>query len=87
MNYLWFNRTLPQSVVDPRLHHQLMPMYVRIDKYTPLPQPIIDGLINLGHTVKKKSGSAMVQAVAKDKDTGYLYGKSDPRKGGWAAGF
>ncbi|KAK3728893.1 hypothetical protein QZH41_010184 [Actinostola sp. cb2023] len=86
MNYLWFNRTLPQSVVDPRLHHQLMPMVIRIDRDYPLPQPIIDGLIRLGHPVKKQSGFAVVQAVAKDK-SGLLYGKADPRKGSWASGF
>jgi gamma-glutamyltranspeptidase len=86
MNYLWFKRTLSQSVVDPRLHHQLMPMYIRVDRSYPLPQAIIDGLKRLGHTVKKKSGFAVVQAVGKEKN-GLLYGKGDPKKGTWAAGF
>ncbi|EDO37804.1 predicted protein, partial [Nematostella vectensis] len=86
MNYLWFNRTLSQSIVDPRLHHQLMPMYIRVDREWPVPQAILDGLERLGHTVKLVSGSAVVQAVAKGED-GLLYGKSDPRKYSWAAGF
>lgn len=86
MNYLWFNRTLTQSVEDPRVHHQLMPMYVRVDKDYPIPQAIIDGLKRLNHTVTKKSGFAVVQAVAKAK-SGLLYGKGDSRKGTWAAGF
>ena len=32
INYLWFNRTLARSAEEPRFHHQLMPMYIRIDK-------------------------------------------------------
>ncbi|KAJ7375107.1 hypothetical protein OS493_001841 [Desmophyllum pertusum] len=43
MNYLWFKRTLPQAVVDPRLHHQLLPMYIRIDKDYQIPLAIQEG--------------------------------------------
>ena len=85
MNYLWFNRTLTDAVTEPRLHHQLMPMYIRIDKDFPMPQDIQDGLRNLGHDVQAKSNFAVVQAAAKDKD-GEIWGKSDPRKSAWAAG-
>ena len=85
MNYLWFNMTLSESVTDPRVHHQLMPMYVRVDKDFPIKKDIQDGLRRLGHDVQAKSGSAVVQAVAKDKD-GTIWGKSDPRKSAWAAG-
>ena len=86
MNYLWFNRTLPQAVVDPRLHHQLLPMYIRIDKDYPMPPAIQEGLQRLGHEVRNVSGYAVVQAVARNED-GTLTGKSDPRKSGWAAGY
>ena len=86
MNYLWFNRTLPQAVVEPRLHHQLLPMYIRIDKDYPMPLAIQEGLQRLGHEVKKVTGYAVVQAAATNPD-GKLYGKADPRKKSWAAGF
>ena len=86
MNYLWFNRTLPQAVVEPRLHHQLLPMYIRIDKDYPMPLAIQEGLQSLGHKVRNISGYAVVQAVARNED-GTLTGKSDPRKSGWAAGY
>ena len=86
MNYLWFNRTLPQAVVEPRLHHQLLPMYVRINKENPIPLSIQEGLRRLGHQVRSLSGYAAVQAVARNED-GTLTGKSDPRKSGWAAGY
>ena len=86
MNYLWFNRTLSQAVVDPRLHHQLMPMYIRIDKDFQMPLAIQEGLQRLGHNVRNISGYAVVQAAATNDD-GTLTGKSDPRKSGWAAGY
>ena len=86
MNYLWFGRTLPQAVVDPRLHHQLLPMYIRIDKDFQMPLAIQQGLQGLGHEVKNVSGYAVVQVVARNSD-GSLTGKSDPRKHGWAAGY
>ena len=86
MNYLWFNHTLSQSVEEPRFHHQLMPMYIRLVKDHPLPQAIQDGLRRLGHVVKLKSGFATVQAAATNKN-GDLWGKADPNKYGWPAGF
>ena len=86
MNYLWFNRTLSDAVVEPRLHHQLLPDYIRIDKDYPMPLNIQEGLERLGHKVEIKSGFAVVQAAATNPD-GKLYGKADPRKGSWAAGF
>ena len=86
MNYFWFNRTLPQAVVDPRLHHQLLPMYIRIDKDYPMPLAIQEGLQKLGHEVRNISGYAVVQAAARNED-GTVTGKSDPRKSGWAAGY
>jgi gamma-glutamyltranspeptidase len=61
-------------------------MYIKTDKTYPMPQPIIDGLRRIGHEVRVLGGFSVVQAVAKERD-GMLYGKADPRKGGWAAGF
>lgn len=86
MNYLWFNRTLPQAVVEPRLHHQLLPMYIRIDKDFQMPLAIQQGLRDLGHELRNGSGFAVVQAVARNEDD-TLTGKSDPRKYGWSAGY
>ena len=56
MNYLWFNRTLPQAVVEPRLHHQLLPMYILVDKDYLMPLAIQEGLQSLRHKVRNVSG-------------------------------
>lgn len=86
MNYLWFNRNLSDAVVEPRLHHQLLPNYIRLDKDYQMPLAIQAGLRGLGHELKNISGYAVVQAVATSAD-GKLYGKADPRKSSYAAGF
>ncbi len=86
MNYLWFNRTLSQAVVEPRLHHQLLPMYIRLEEKNPMPLDIQAGLKKLRHKFGPLSNFAAVQAAATHPD-GKIYGKSDPRKGSWAAGF
>lgn len=85
INYMWFGRTLAQAVDDPRLHHQLVPMYVQLDRFFKFDPEIVDGLKGLGHAFNK-TFLAVVQAVARGND-GLLYGKSDPRKGGHSAGF
>ena len=87
MNYLWFGRTLSQSVEDPRIHHQLIPMIAYVEECCPMPQDIITGLRKLNHEIKNTSRFiGVVHAVARGND-GLLWGKSDPRKGGHSAGF
>ena len=86
MNYLWFNRNLTQAVVDPRLHHQLIPNEISINENYPIPFNIQAGLIELGHKIVNTTSFTAVQAVATSTD-GKLYGKADPRKGSYAAGF
>lgn len=82
---MWFGRTLSQSVDDPRLHHQLVPMYISPDGVYQFDPNIIQGLKNIGHLFNSTS-IAIVQAVIKTDDD-LLYGKCDPRKGGYPAGF
>ncbi|KAJ7375098.1 hypothetical protein OS493_001832 [Desmophyllum pertusum] len=37
MNYLCLTELYSEAVVEPRLHHQLLPDYIRIDKDYPCP--------------------------------------------------
>lgn len=85
MNYFWFNQTLTKAVEEPRFHHQLLPNFLRIERVRPISLVVQEGLKKLGHNITEFS-SAVVQAAAISPD-GKLYGKADPRKGSWAAGF
>jgi len=57
-----------------------------VDKDYSMPLAIQEGLKRLGHAVRELSGFAVVQAAATNPN-GKLYGKADPRKHSWAAGF
>lgn len=85
MKYFWFNQTLTKAVEEPRFHHQLLPNFLRIERVRPISLAVQEGLKKLGHNITEFS-SAVVQAAAISPD-GKLYGKADPRKGSWAAGF
>ena len=88
MNYLWFGMNIQDSVQHPRLHHQLVPTYIRVEKKPKyrMKQAILDGLKKLGHTYKSFTGSSTVQAIAVDAQD-RIYAFSDPRKYGRAAGY
>ena len=89
MNKLWFGRSLPEAVDEPRLHDQLVPKNVTIEKKKEyrLKKEIVEGLEALGHDVQdgKVTDFAVVQAVYR-KGKGGIYAKSDPRKFGAPAG-
>lgn len=87
MNYLWFGRSISQAVEDPRIHHQLIAMHVQRDEMFEFDPKIVDGLKRLGHKFSDENFITVVQAVGRNADNGRLYGKSDPRKGGYSAGF
>ena len=86
MNYFWFGRNLSEAVLDPRVHHQLLPNYTRIDEFYPISKDLQAGLRRLGHDIQGRSITAVVQAAAIARD-GKRYGKADPRKKSFAAGF
>ncbi|KAG7272424.1 hypothetical protein CRUP_013178 [Coryphaenoides rupestris] len=81
---LYFNFDLRKSVEDPRLHNQLSPN-------TTMAEPgfdtkVLEGLARKHHETEfLKSTGAVVQAVVRHGDR--LHAQSDPRKGGYAAGY
>uniref|UniRef100_A0A8C6T154 Gamma-glutamyltransferase 1b n=1 Tax=Neogobius melanostomus TaxID=47308 RepID=A0A8C6T154_9GOBI len=83
LNALFFGFDLHKSVVDPRLHNQLIPN-------TTVAEPGFDqvsyGLSLKNHpTELLRSTGAVVQAVVRYEDG--LRAQSDPRKWGYAAGY
>ena len=87
VNELWLSRGISSAVDYPRVHHQLFPDTVMIEKppYT-ISQSIQDGLRARKHNISEEAAFAVVQAVVTDKDK-EIYGKCDPRKYGWPDGF
>ena len=88
MNHLWFGQDLVKSVKSPRLHHQLVPQYIRAEgkQGYRMKQAILDGLKKLGHRYKFFITTSTVQVISVDGQ-GRIQAVSDPRKDGRAAGY
>ena len=86
MHTLWFGKDLKTAVELPRVHNQVSnTTYEPVEKYK-LPVAIQDGLRERGNWVQEARAYSVVQAILRGDD-GKLFGKSDPRKHGWAAGY
>jgi gamma-glutamyltranspeptidase/glutathione hydrolase len=73
----------PAVAVDaPRIHHQWSPDSLEIESTT-LPATELE---KLGHKIRSRGDSAVVQAAARTKD-GQVQGASDRRKGGKSVGY
>uniref|UniRef100_A0A3B3UWY1 Glutathione hydrolase n=1 Tax=Poecilia latipinna TaxID=48699 RepID=A0A3B3UWY1_9TELE len=81
---LFFGFDVDKAVTDPRLHNQLSPNTTQAE--SDFDKEIIDGLAKKNHvTAFLTSPGAVVQAVLRRDNK--LSAKSDPRKGGYAAGY
>lgn len=75
------------AMMDPRIHHQLLPNEVIVDYGTSA--ELVSGLINHGHRVTvlpRDTALTSVQFIVCRKN-GDIWALSDPRKGGLAAGY
>ncbi|XP_051973634.1 glutathione hydrolase 1 proenzyme-like [Xyrauchen texanus] len=84
LNALFFEYDLKKAVVDPRIHNQLSP---NVTEGEPdFDRAVLEGLAQKNHVTEvSKSTGAVVQAVV--QYNAGLSAESDPRKGGYAAGY
>ncbi|KAI4897914.1 hypothetical protein NFI96_023117 [Prochilodus magdalenae] len=84
LNSLFFNYDLKKAVVDPRVHNQLRPNVTVVEP--DFDESVLDGLAQKNHVTELlKSSSAVVQAIRRQGEN--LVAQSDPRKGGYGAGY
>ncbi|XP_062411059.1 glutathione hydrolase 1 proenzyme [Sardina pilchardus] len=84
LHALFFDYDLKRAIVEPRIHNQLAPntTYGEMD-FDPA---ILEGLKQKNHeTALLTSVAAVVQGVMREGDG--IVAESDPRKGGYAAGY
>lgn len=93
MNHFWFGESLRDAVSKSRLHSQLFPNLVLVEK--DFPKQYIDELKRFGHKITndtvKITGTpfqivGVVQLVYREKD-GEILALADHRKGGGPAGY
>lgn len=94
---LWLGKSIRDAVDMPRLHQQLIPMELELEKRFPvvrffspfefflsstsLVQNVVHGLLAKGHIVSGFRGGCVVQAVER-RHANELWAVSDARKGG-----
>lgn len=84
--YIFLNKSLEESIAEPRVHHQLLPMILKYQ--TGFDEEIAQGLKDKGHKIKKISYRMIGTCHAIAKENGRLIAKSDNRQpGGTPAGF
>uniref|UniRef100_A0A8C2A5Z0 Gamma-glutamyltransferase 1b n=1 Tax=Cyprinus carpio TaxID=7962 RepID=A0A8C2A5Z0_CYPCA len=84
LNALFFDYDLKKAIADPRIHNQLSPNTTQAEP--DFDKAILEGLAAKNHVIEVlKSVGAVVQAVV--RHSAGLSAESDPRKGGYAAGY
>lgn len=83
MNVVDFDMNIQEAVNAPRMHHQWLPDEIRVEKG--IGRDTVKILEGMGHKVKlKRSMGAASSIMIED---GALFGSSDPRREGLAAGY
>jgi len=84
LDYLLFEQTPFEAVAAPRFHHQWMPDVLQFeDQWSD--EATVSALRDLGHEVGRREHIGIVQMITIGDDR--IRAASDPRKGGWPAGY
>ncbi|XP_072537273.1 gamma-glutamyltransferase 1a [Salminus brasiliensis] len=84
LNSLFFNYDLKKAVTEPRVHNQLNPNKTVVEQN--FEQRVLEGLAQKNHITEfLRTPGAVVQAVVRQGER--LCAESDPRKGGYPAGY
>ena len=83
LNALGFDWSLEDSISLRRLHHQLFPNNIFVEKN--FPHNIQESLKNKGHKITVSSSYAVVQGILVHGKK--IYATSDARKGGSPSGY
>ncbi|CAG5124348.1 unnamed protein product [Candidula unifasciata] len=83
IDVLWLGLPLPASVDRPRLHHQLVPVYIQLEDS--FPAVIRKGLEAKGHKTGSMQGISVVQSALVLPSS--ILGVADFRKGGVPSGY
>lgn len=78
MNVIDHGMNVAEASFAPRIHHQWLPDEIRIEDGISL--DTIGLLEQRGHKVSEKSVMGSTQSILVDKESGYLFGASDPRR-------
>ncbi len=90
LNCIDFNMNILEAVEKPRIHHQWMPdsVYYEINSF---PEEVKKELTAMGYALVNEGADLRIIGIAEgimiDQQNKIIYGASDPRGGGRAAGY
>lgn len=78
MRTLWQGKTIKEAIDHPRVHHQLQPHFLEVEKF--FPEEYVQQLKKKGHAIEvKKIMPNIISGIMKHK--GRLYANTDFRRG------
>jgi len=86
MNCIEFGMNIQQAVAAPKIHHQWLPDELYYEDYG-LSDDVLKNLKLKKHKIGNRRILGLVEAIWIDQDKNLIYGSSDPRGHGKAAGF
>lgn len=86
LNVLDFNMDIQKAIDQPRIHHQWLPDEIRYEEFG-LTIEVIDNLKKLGHKLGKPTSLGRAEGIVIDHLNKIIYGATDPRGFGAAAGY
>ncbi|NUN69152.1 MAG: gamma-glutamyltransferase [Bacteroidetes bacterium] len=86
-NVIDFEMNIQQAIDAPRIHHQWSPDMTYFERRG-LSADTADKLRSMGHTLNERRGSSgLAEGIIIDTERGLLFGATDPRGYGLAAGY
>jgi gamma-glutamyltranspeptidase/glutathione hydrolase len=85
LNIVEFGMDVQEAVDYPRVHHQWKPEVVFLEPEIPF--DVVENLIAKGHQIYRTGRWSSAQCIWIDQQTGYIYGGTDSRTEGSAAGY
>ncbi len=86
LNCIDFKMDIQQAVNAPRIHHQWLPDKIDYEEFG-LTEDVKNNLKEMGYGLSDQRVLGRVQAIMIDQENGIIYGASDPRSNGLAAGY
>ncbi|NWF49158.1 MAG: gamma-glutamyltransferase [Ignavibacteriaceae bacterium] len=86
MNVIDFGMDIQEAIDKPRIHHQLFPDEIFFEKFG-LSNDLKNNLIEKGYAIGNEQTLGRVEGILIDNIQGMIYGATDPRGFGGAAGY
>ena len=86
MNCIDFDMNIRLAITAPRIHDQWLPDRIDYEEYALTPRIKIE-LEKMGYRIGEERVLGMAEGIMIDRKNNYIYGASDPRGDGYAAGY